>query len=84
MSRSALTLADAIDGVRWEYDPAQQMLSPLVSTSRWFEGFPWDGEEGDNTTSWIGLAPEGEARGDGVRGGESGASPVFLLKTSPP
>jgi hypothetical protein len=43
------TLADAIDGVRWDYDPASQVLSPLVSTARWFEGFPWDGEERDET-----------------------------------
>lgn len=38
------TLADALDRVRWDYDPAQQLLSPLVATARWFEDFPWDGE----------------------------------------
>lgn len=39
------TLADLLDGVRWDFDPAQQRLSPLVATSRWFEDFPWEGEE---------------------------------------
>ena len=41
------TLADLLDSVRWDYDPAQRMLSPLVATARWFEGFPWDGEDGE-------------------------------------
>jgi hypothetical protein len=39
------TLADLLEGVRWDFDPAQQALSPLVATARWFEHFPWDGEE---------------------------------------
>ena len=43
---SKTTLADLLDGVRWDFDPAQQLLSPLVATARWFEHFPWDGEDG--------------------------------------
>lgn len=42
---SGTTLADLLDGVRWDFDPAQRLLSPLVATARWFEDFPWDGEE---------------------------------------
>ena len=47
MNERRLTLADALDGVRWDFDPAQQILSPLVTTARWFEDFPWDGDEGE-------------------------------------
>lgn len=54
------TLADLLDGVRWDYDPAQRMLSPLVATARWFEGFPWDGEDGEEGTD-APLAPKGGA-----------------------
>lgn len=41
------TLADLLDGVRWDFDPARQSLSPLVATARWFEDFPWEGEDGE-------------------------------------
>ena len=30
------------DAVVWVFDPAEQVLTPLASTSRWFEGFPWE------------------------------------------
>ena len=39
------TLADALDGVRWDYAAARPQVSPLVATARWFQDFPWDGEE---------------------------------------
>ena len=38
------TLGDAVNGVRWDYDPSQRLLSPLVETATYFEHFPWDGE----------------------------------------
>lgn len=41
------TLGEAVSGVRWDYDPAQRLLSPLVETARYFEEFPWDGERAD-------------------------------------
>jgi hypothetical protein len=44
---STATLADVLDRVRWDYDPARQVLSPLVVTARWFENFPWEGEDED-------------------------------------
>ncbi|HBL27189.1 MAG TPA: hypothetical protein DD490_10175 [Acidobacteria bacterium] len=47
MSERPVTLADALDGVRWDFDPTRRILSPLVATARWFEDFPWDGEEGE-------------------------------------
>jgi hypothetical protein len=40
----ARTLGEAVDAVRWSYDPSQRLLSPLVETARYFEDFPWDGE----------------------------------------
>ena len=39
------TLADALQSVNWEYDEAVLDLSPLVATDRYFQSFPWDGEE---------------------------------------
>jgi hypothetical protein len=41
------TLADLLDGVRWDFDPARQSLSPLAATSLWFEDFPWEGEDNE-------------------------------------
>lgn len=37
-------LAEVIDAVRWDYDPEDDDVSPLVSTERYFRDFPWDGE----------------------------------------
>jgi hypothetical protein len=31
-----------VDGVAWDYDPARERLSPLVSARRWFRDFPWE------------------------------------------
>lgn len=39
------TLGEAVSGVRWDYDPSQRLLSPLVEAARYFEAFPWDGDE---------------------------------------
>jgi hypothetical protein len=39
------TLGEAVSGVRWDYDPSLRLLSPLVASARYFEQFPWDGEE---------------------------------------
>ncbi len=38
-------LAEAIDSVRWDYDPDEDDLSPLVSTERYFRDFPWEPED---------------------------------------
>lgn len=43
--KSPLTLGEAVSGVRWDYDPSQRLLSPLVEAARYFEEFPWDGED---------------------------------------
>lgn len=47
MNDRRVTLADALDEVRWDFDPERQVLSPLVTTARWFQDFPWDGDEGE-------------------------------------
>jgi len=39
------TLAGLLDGARWEHDPARRPVSPLLPTARYFQDFPWDGEE---------------------------------------
>jgi hypothetical protein len=39
------TLGQALGGVRWDYDPMQRLESPLVAAARYFEFFPWEGEE---------------------------------------
>lgn len=67
--RSGLTLADALDGVRWDFDAARQVLSPLAATARWFEDFPWDGEEWE-ARSDSGPSPRGERRRGGARESE--------------
>lgn len=39
--------ADVLDRVEWDYDPEDDLLSPLVTTERYFRDFPWnDAEEG--------------------------------------
>lgn len=63
MSQPRATLADAMDGVRWDYDPARQILSPLVATARWFEGFPWDGEESEGEDERVKISAPGPPRG---------------------
>lgn len=40
-----MTLGEAVSGVRWDYDPGQRLLSPLVEAARYFAAFPWDGDE---------------------------------------
>lgn len=43
---SARESADVFDAVAWTFDPADDDLTPLASTERWFEHFPWEqGEE---------------------------------------
>ncbi|HEV2843913.1 MAG TPA: hypothetical protein VG477_03630 [Thermoanaerobaculia bacterium] len=44
------TLGDAVNGVRWDFDPSRRLLSPLVATARYFESFPWDGEAEEPAT----------------------------------
>jgi hypothetical protein len=41
------TLGTALNEVRWDYDPAQRLLSPLVPAAKYFEEFPWNGEPKD-------------------------------------
>ena len=41
------TLGEAVDAVRWSYDPSQRLLSPLVEAAKYFEHVPWDGEAGE-------------------------------------
>lgn len=38
-------VGELLDRVRWDYDPEAELLSPLVSTQRYFRDFPWDGQE---------------------------------------
>lgn len=34
--------ADVLDGAFWDYDPEADVLSPLVTTDRYFRDFPWE------------------------------------------
>ena len=57
--------ADVLDGAFWDYDPEADLLSPLVTTDRYFRDFPWEPAPGP-----IGQAV---AATDRVRGpGEAG------------
>jgi len=38
-------VADLLDGVRWDYDPEQEEVSPLISVERYFRDFPWEPPE---------------------------------------
>ncbi|MFL6193774.1 MAG: hypothetical protein ACJ75H_06355 [Thermoanaerobaculia bacterium] len=38
-------LGEALSGVRWDYDPSRRLLSPLVEAARYFEHFPWEGDD---------------------------------------
>ncbi len=35
-------VADLLDKVAWDFDPEDDLLSPLVSTERYFRDFPWN------------------------------------------
>lgn len=37
--------ADVLDRVAWDFDPEDDLLSPLVTTDRYFRDFPWDRED---------------------------------------
>jgi hypothetical protein len=37
--------AEALDAVRWDYDPAVSTLTPLATAERWFADFPWEGAD---------------------------------------
>jgi hypothetical protein len=39
------SLADLLEEVRWDYDPARRLASPLLPTARYFEDFPWEGTD---------------------------------------
>lgn len=39
--------ADTLDRVVWDYDPEDELLSPLVTTSRYFRDFPWHDADAD-------------------------------------
>jgi hypothetical protein len=46
-SEKAAPTADLLDAVPWDFDPEADP-SPLVSTHRYFDDFPWEpGLEGD-------------------------------------
>lgn len=34
--------ADILDGAFWDFDPEADLLSPLVTTDRYFRDFPWE------------------------------------------
>lgn len=53
--------ADVFDSVAWAFDPAEDELTALASTERWFEHFPW---EQDAPTA---QAPSEPDRDDGAR-----------------
>jgi len=38
-----VSLADALEEVRWDYDPARRPASPLLPTALYFQDFPWEG-----------------------------------------
>ena len=39
--------ADVLDRVAWDFDPEDDLLSPLVTTERYFRDFPWETEGPD-------------------------------------
>ena len=40
-------VADILDGVAWDFDAEDDLLSPLVTTERYFRDFPWIGQDED-------------------------------------
>lgn len=45
------SFAELMDRVVWDYSPRDEELSPLVSTARYFDEFPWDGETSQSAKS---------------------------------
>jgi hypothetical protein len=37
-------VAEVLDRIDWDFDPEQDLVSPLVTTERYFRDFPWDEE----------------------------------------
>ena len=37
--------ADVLDRVAWDFDPEDDLVSPLVTTERYFRDFPWETED---------------------------------------
>ena len=35
-------VADEMERVQWDYDPEDDLASPLVKAERYFRDFPWD------------------------------------------
>ena len=52
---SRASLADALEEVRWDYDPTRRLASPLLPTARYFADFPWEGWEEDAEEKEPGL-----------------------------
>ena len=44
-AQPAGSAADLLDGVTWDFDPEDDLLSPLVTTERYFRDFPWDARD---------------------------------------
>ena len=44
----ASATADEMDRVIWDYDPEDDLASPLVKTERYFRDFPWDVDDEKN------------------------------------
>lgn len=38
--------ANVLDEAFWDFDPEADLLSPLVTTDRYFRDFPWENESG--------------------------------------
>lgn len=37
--------AEEMERIRWDYDPEDDLASPLVRTERYFQDFPWDADD---------------------------------------
>ncbi len=60
--------ADVLDGAFWDYDPEADLVSPLVTTDRYFRDFPWEAE------------PREEASAGSARGHRALAGPDLTSK----
>lgn len=45
------SFAELMDRVVWDYSPRDDGPSPLESTARFFDEFPWNGEASDTSES---------------------------------
>ncbi len=69
--RRTVSVADALDRVRWDYRPRGDEHSPAATAGDFFDAFPWEGAPEDEEASAV---DETDTFQDGVERGAAGST----------